>query len=151
MKKSVIFDFNRTLYNPDSNTLAKKTRWVLHILRRRGFSLFLVSRAAPSRYELIKHLGLETYFAKVVLAREKNLRLFERLTPAASVDRASSFVVGDRVRHEILIGNALGLHTIWFSSGLFASQKPRNKAEQPIHTVYELSEVLSIIRQKNLS
>lgn len=146
MKKIVIFDFNRTLYNPDSNALVKKTRWILHILHRRGFSLFLVSRAVSSRYELIKQLGLESYFSNVVLAREKNLRLFERLTPVANVDRTSSYVVGDRVEQEILIGNALGLRTIWFASGLFASQRPKNRAQQPMHTVYELPDVLSIIR-----
>ena len=62
MKKIIIFDFNRTLYDPDQQCLVADARLVLQALRERGFSLCLISRAAPSRKELITELGLDQYF-----------------------------------------------------------------------------------------
>ena len=53
-------------------------------------------------------------------------------------------VVGDRLKKEIKIGNKLGMKTIWFQSGKFASELPETEEEKPVHIITHLLEVLEI-------
>lgn len=145
MKKIIIFDFNRTLYDPDNNCLIYGARFVLRTLIRRGFLLYLVSRREKSRKELIENLGLEKYFSQVVIAKEKSKKDFQRITTGVAINLNLSFVVGDRVREEICIGNSLGMRTVWVMAGKFAHEKPKKKIEQPTYTVPTLRDVLSVI------
>lgn len=145
MKKIIIFDFNRTIYDPDNGCLISGARFVLRTLLRRGFSLYLVSRAGKSRRELIKNLGIGQYFSRAIIAKEKSKKDFERIVAPKVIERSLSFVVGDRVRKEISIGNLLGLKTVWLKSGKFANEKPRKKVERPTYTVRTFREIVSVI------
>ena len=144
MKKIVIFDLNRTLYDPDTACLVPGARFVLRVLLRRGFSLCLVSRAGRSRKKLIRELGIRKYFLRIVVSKEKGAKDFVRMVPRPAVRRAC-FVVGDRVRKEIRIGNALGFRTVWVQSGKFAAERPRLKMERPTYRVRTLRDVLSVV------
>lgn len=144
MKKIIIFDFNRTIYDPDNNALISGAGFVLQTLLRRGFSLYLISRAGKSRKELIENLGIGKYFFRIIVAKEKSKKDFERIATPMAINQNLSFVVGDRVRKEIRIGNSLGLQTIWFKSGKFADEKPRRKIEWPTYTVSFLRDILFI-------
>lgn len=144
MKRIVIFDFNRTLYDPDTARLVPGVRFVLRILLRRGFSLCLISRAGRPRKELIRGLGIEKYFLRVIAAKEKSVRDFERMVPQVAM-RRGCFVVGDRVKKEIRIGNSLGFRTVWVKSGKFADELPKAKVERPTYRVNTLRDVLSVI------
>ncbi|MEK7115878.1 MAG: HAD hydrolase-like protein [Patescibacteria group bacterium] len=144
MKKIIIFDFNRTLYDPDNNRLITGTRFVLRTLLRRGFVLYLVSRAGTSRRERIQTLGIDRYFFRIIVTKEKHKKDFERIV-SKTIERRSSFVVGDRVRKEIRIGNSLGVQTVWLNRGKFANEKPRNKLEQPTYKIRALREILSVV------
>lgn len=145
MKKIIIFDFNRTIYDPDNGCLISGARLVFRTLFRRGFSLYLVSRAGKSRTELIKNLRIGQYFSRVIIAKEKGKKDFERIVAPRAVERSLSFVIGDRTRKEISIGNSLGLQTVWLKAGKFANEKPRKKIERPTYTVGTLREILSIV------
>ncbi|HEY4476030.1 MAG TPA: HAD hydrolase-like protein [Candidatus Paceibacterota bacterium] len=145
MKKIIIFDFNRTMYDPDSKCLMRDARFVLRTLFRRGFSLYLISRAGKLRKEFIKNLGISEYFSRVIIAKEKSKKDFEQIAAPTAINRGLSFVVGDRVRKEIRIGNSLGLQTIWLRSGKFADEKPRAKSEWPTYIVSSLRDILSIV------
>lgn len=143
--KIVIFDFNRTLYDPDAKGLVRGTRLVLRTLTKRGFILYLVSRG-NSRQALIKSLGIGSYFKEIIVSREKSKQDFEKITQQRNLDLASSFVIGDRARQEIKFGKYLGLKTIWIREGKFALEPPRRKDENPDFTVNELKSVLELIR-----
>ena len=145
MKKIIIFDFNRTLYDPDNGCLIHGARFVLHTLIRRGFLLYLVSRAGQSRRELIECLGIGQYFLRIIIAKEKNKKDFQKIIKGGGINLSLSFVVGDRVKKEICIGNFLGMQTVWVSAGKFAQEKPKKKIEKPTYTVRALRDVLSVI------
>jgi len=146
MKKIIIFDFNRTIYDPDKNCLAPYVKFILRILIRRGFTLYLISQANLSREDLIGNLGIKQYFSKIIITKNKSKKDFERIVALKLIDRNASFVIGDRTRKEIRIGNSLGLQTIWFKAGKFANEKPRTKNEQPKYAVRKLKDVLKIIK-----
>lgn len=145
MKKVVIFDFNRTIYDPEAGRLVKNARFTLRTLLRRGFYLYLISYAGESRRRLIKNLNIDQYFRRVMVTRTKSKKDFERIVNSRSVICSSSFVIGDRVRKEIKIGNLLGMQTIWVRGGKFAKEFPRRLIERPTYAVIELKNILNIV------
>ena len=58
--------------------------------------------------------------------------------------KTNSFVIGDRVRYEIKIGNILGFQTIWLKLGKFSVEKPQSNEEKPDFTILSLKEILKI-------
>lgn len=145
MKKIIIFDFNRTIYDPDKKCLIPFSRFVLRTLLRRGFVLYLISRAETSSKKLIRDLGIRQYFSRIIVAEEKGKKDFSPIVAQKTVARDLSFVVGDRVRKEISIGNSLKLRTVWLKAGKFADEKPKKKIERPTCTVHALKDILSVI------
>ena len=144
MKKIIIFDFNRTLYDPDNNCLIFGARFVLRVLVRRGFLLYVVSSARQSRRQCIDDLGIGQYFAQIIITKEKCKKDFQKIIAREVIDRNLSFVIGDRVRKEISIGNTLGMQTIWVKAGKFSHEEPRRKIEQPTYIVRTLRDILSV-------
>ncbi|MBI3120014.1 MAG: HAD hydrolase-like protein [Candidatus Kerfeldbacteria bacterium] len=151
MNNIVILDFNRTIYDPGQQALIPGARFVLRTLLRRGFRLYLVSRAGTSRRNLIKSLGIEQYFSRIVVAKEKRKQDFMNIVRSRSIARDSSFIVGDRVQQEIRIGNELGLQTVWVKWGKFAKEVPQTQIEKPTYTVHTWKEVLNVIYKPLIS
>ena len=152
MKKIIIFDFNRTIYNPEAGTLFPEVGKVMNSLLKKEYQLFLLShigtssKKAKERKKIIYDLGLEKYFQEnIILTRNKSAEDFEKILAKSGVLAKSSFVVGDRVRKEIAFANTLGCRTIWLKKGRFAVETPRDKKEKPKHTVENLEEILEIL------
>lgn len=147
MKRIIIFDFNRTIYNPEIEKLAKDTKMVLAALVRRNFMLYLISRTgvSNSRKKLIDQLSIKRFFSRIILTGEKNLKDFRKLTRQKNIDFSRSFVIGDRIRQEITFGNILGLQTVWLQTGKFSNELPRNNKEQPKYTIQALKDILKIV------
>jgi len=146
MERLIIFDYNRTIYDPETSRLAPFAKRILQNLKGRGFRLALITHARDSRRELIHKQGLEKYFAEILITTGKSRKNFQYLLSAADVDKSQSYVVGDRVRQEIRIGNQLKLNTIWVKDGRFAEENPRSEIEVPTHTVRRLRDISKIIR-----
>ena len=144
MRKIIIFDFTRTIYDPDNDRIIPGTKFVLRTLLRRGFTLYLVSSAGRSRKKWIANL-IGEYFSGLVVKQEKTRKDFERLVMRKKVDRNMSFVIGDRRDIEINIGNSLGVQTIWINTAKFVDEKLTKRIERPTYTVRTLRDILSVI------
>ncbi len=144
MRKIIVFDFNRTIYDPERRQLLPDVNHVLKTAKERGYELHLISTANPSRAELIKSLGIAEYFMMVTITENK-AKEFSLLAADNDIDKAASFVVGDRVRGEISYGNQAGLQTIWLRAGKFAEELPVLSHEKPRYVVEKLIEVLNIL------
>lgn len=142
--KILVFDFYRTLYDPEKEGLEKSSKKVLKAFLKNGFELCLVSQGKERR-ELIENLNLEKCFSKILLSSEKSLEDFKKLV-TSEVKKKESFVVGDRVKKEIKFGNLLGLKTVWLKKGKFANELPSDPTEEPDFVIEELEEVLRIIK-----
>lgn len=118
---------------------------MLSELKKRGYALFLVSRTAPSRIELIRSFGLESFFDEICISDSKNARDFLRLAENGGVSKQNTYVIGDRVRGEIKIGNVLGLVTVWIRKGKFSDEVPKDNTEQPTHTVQNLDDIGALL------
>lgn len=145
MRKVIIFDFKRTVFDPGTGKLLPGTKSVLQILKNRGFNLYLISHGSFPR-GLIDSLGIGQFFTDVVISKKKSIKDFEKIVSSNKVDIDASFVVGDRIKSEIAFGNSLGFKTIWVKRGKFADEVPNDSGELPNATVRNIEGVLEIAR-----
>jgi len=142
--KAVIFDFNRTLYDPEQDKLIKGSSKVLNTLYKKT-KLALVTTETGERLGLIKQLGIEKFFNKILIVGEKDKKSFLACCDALGVQPQDAVVVGDRIKGEIAIGNKLGMVTIQFKNGIFADQLPENEGEKPKMVITKLVDLLKIL------
>jgi len=140
--KVVIFDFNRTIFDPEKKKLVWGAKKVLKTLKNQNFLLFLVSRGGRRRKKLIKESKIFSMFDKVFVVQNKK-QIFQELS--RKIDFSKVFVIGDRIKKEIFFGNILGAKTIWLRQGKFAKELPKRKDEKPKFIAKSLKEVLKII------
>ena len=141
MNKTIIFDFNRTLYDPDQEQLLPDAIDVVAALKTRGYTLHLISRGKEGRAKKISALPIYSYFDSVIVTDEKKLDDFKELFKNSE----ENFVIGDRIKREIYLGNCVGATTIWIKNGKFANELPSSKDEEPTYTVASPAEILSLL------
>ena len=148
MKKIIIFDFIRTLFDPDTNALVSDAQRVLQYAAQAGFTLCLISRReGGAREKRVQSLGITEYFDHLFFCDEKTREQFEEcIVAVGDIDRQRSFVVGDRIREEIVCGNACNFQTIWVRAGKFAEEMPRGREEQPTFCVARLEDTIPILQ-----
>jgi FMN phosphatase YigB (HAD superfamily) len=139
----IILDYNRTVFDPDTNALYPGTSEALSMLAS-NFDLFLVSTNKPERMQAIKDLGIEGFFKRIYFVDEKSDALFEEI--AGTQNSITIIVVGDSIRNEITIGNRLGYVTVRFKRGKFADEIPQNKDEHPDFEITALWELIAIFK-----
>jgi HAD superfamily phosphatase (TIGR01668 family) len=141
MFKGVIFDFNRTIYDPEKGSLTEGVCQLLEDLYLRK-KLCLISVGGREREQQIQDLEIEKYFVSTQVVHRKTQSHFRKCMQYMLLSAEEVVVVGDRVRSEIYIGNRLGMKTIWYESGIFRKELPRNKLEQPDYRITQLEEIL---------
>lgn len=137
----IIFDYNRTIYNPETGALYDGVLDLLADLSSRHV-LFLVSKLEPVRLGMIQELGIKDFFREVHFVEQKTPELFLKLADGDS----DVLVVGDRVRAEIMIGNMLGFNTVWTAQGLFGNEGPISDIELPKHKIDNILDLKEIIK-----
>ena len=145
MKKIIVFDFNRTLYDHPNQQLFAGVREMLAELCGHGFDLYLICQnRKPQRNALIEQQNILTFFKQVHIVP---IKLFDHFQQIATdeIDRAYSYVVGDFIKQEITFGNRLGFQTIWIKDDSLPNNFPVLPLEQPTHTIKLISEILDII------
>jgi ribonucleotide monophosphatase NagD (HAD superfamily) len=141
--KTIIFDWKRTLYDPENRCLIKGTIKLLKMLKRKNPSLILIGKGGEDMSQEVKRLKLENYFSTIVFKDKKDIEVFKSFV--SKNEPKSTVIVGDRVRSEIEIGNCLKATTIWIKQGKFANELPINEKQQPTFTVFSLSELNNLL------
>ena len=115
----IIFDYNRTLYNPDTRALYPGILELLGKLAKKHH-LYLVSREEFGREFQLDAFGLKPLFQRIMLIGTKTPEVFKTLVD----NHPDVLVVGDRVRDEIRIGRELRYRTVWLQQGFFQKEIP---------------------------
>lgn len=138
----VIFDWKRTLYDPDTQTLLPGVQHLLSMLHAQQIKTILVGKGSDEMYAEVDRLGVKNYFSAVIFQPEKkNLNIIKKYFPEEEL-----VVIGDRVRSEIALGNEMGAKTIWIKAGKFAYEDPIDSSQEPTYTatnIFEVEELLS--------
>ena len=147
MIKRIIFDFNRTLYIPELQKIPEETIQLLKNLKNMGFSLALISIREAKREDIINTYNLHSIFSILKFVDEKTINIFKETLQSLKCNPDEVIVVGDRIKSEIKIANALGIKTIWYKQGKFSKELPVEKIEFPNWTIDNLSKMISLIKK----
>lgn len=140
MKKLILCDWNRTLFDPELKRLYLDTRSFLNALKET--KLVLVSRMEADSENYMQKFGLTKYFSEV-LTGPKIESVF--LDIRKKYPAQNYWVVGDKVDSEIALGNECGYQTIRIKRGKFKDQISSKSSEIPDYEVNTLSEALQIL------
>ncbi len=139
MIKTIIFDWKRTLYDPDQKTLIAGAKNLLEFIKSKNIPMVLIGKGGDEMDEAVSRLGVKGYFKKIIFAEGmKDPRMF--MPYISGDDSKKTLFIGDRVRSELEIGKKLGVTTIWVKQGKFALEEPLNKDQKPKYTVSNLTD-----------
>lgn len=143
MIKTIIFDWKRTLYDPDTKSLMDGVLELLEFVKSKDISMILLGKGGDDMYEEVDKLKVRKYFKDIVFAQgDKDINVFKTFV---TTNPQETVFVGDRVRSELEIGNNLGAITIWVKQGKFATEDPENEYQEPIFTVKTLKDVQELL------
>src|SRR5665647_329455 len=128
--KIIIFDFLRTIYDPDRNNFIDDALIVLNDLRKENRIVLYTSKEGDSnRIEKLQELSMDKLFDNVCLVENKNSETMKEI--GLGYENKNVVVVGDRIKGEIKIGNQNGFVTVWFKNGKYANELPNKNDERP--------------------
>ncbi len=142
----IIFDWNRTLYDPETQALDSQALAVIQSLHEYGCSLYLISTDGKERRVEVSQFLSTEIFKKIFIVSEKSLdqfRAVKHLHPESEI-----WVVGDRIQKEIFLGKSAGMKTIWFQSGKFSKELPRSNKEEPDFKINTLGDLINLVPVK---
>lgn len=139
LQPAIIFDWKRTLYDPESRQTVPGAIELLDFLRQHNVQMALVGKGSQEMHSELDRLGMRGYFF-AVLYREGEKQ------PDWYVDSIPGFhsgmiFVGDKPDSEIQVGNRLGGYTIRIRQGEFAHEEPTTPEEQADYTLDSLLQV----------
>lgn len=142
--KNIIFDWKRTLYDPDTKELIAGAKELLELLNNKNVPMVLIGKGGDDMQEEVDRLGVDKYFQKIVFTQgEKDPNTF--LPFVSKEDPIRTVFIGDRVRSELEIGNKLGATTIWVKQGKFVTEEPESEDQKPDYTRTSLKECISLM------
>lgn len=137
----IIFDYNRTLFDPDIDDIYPGVFQMLEMLSE-DYELFLITRNEPSRRSRFEQLNIERFFKKILFVDEKTEDDFLSMVGKSK----NVFVVGDSVSDEIKIGNTLGLVTVRVKQGKFAAELPTSFQEEAKISINKITELTKVLK-----
>jgi FMN phosphatase YigB (HAD superfamily) len=139
---TVIFDLNRTLYDPETNGLLPGVHDLLETLQANSVEMHVISRKEPGREDILKAHGVEHYFGSITFVDDKTHELFADYVSSL---HGPVYVVGDYLHEEIRFGVQAKAKTIWLKRGKFSHLLPESEDDTPWKIVSELDEVAHLI------
>lgn len=146
MKKVIIFDFNRTIYNPENKELISGAFNVLtKIHSDKNNRLYLISRneGKEKREMILEQFGIKKYFKEIVFVDKKSVQLFKRIIKLEKVEKEQVYVIGDYLHEEIRYGNRCGVNTIWFRNGKFRNMKEECREDKPNKIITNIKDLIN--------
>jgi len=110
----LIFDFDYTLYNPDTKEMYDDSELVLGELKDQGHTLFVLIEGDVDKEIEIASLNIELFFEKVYYIEKMNEEPFNEIMSTYSHEK-TFYVVGDTLEKEIEIANTIGMTTLWYN------------------------------------
>ena len=143
MLRAIIFDFNKTLYNPNSGNLFPGVKDLLSDLKAQsGLTLALISYGGDYRVELIKGLGILSLFDWFKFVEEKSTEDFLEFSKKFQILPRSILVVGDMLEEEIKIAKFLTMKTAWIKNSFQGESSI--KPDYQLNSVSEIRELISL-------
>jgi FMN phosphatase YigB (HAD superfamily) len=145
--KAIMFDWGKTLYDSENNTLFPGTESVLQLLSTL-YVLVIVALASDGNIEKRMHLlrtyGIEKYFTAIYFSQKDKDALYTTALARLGLPAKDVAIVDDRVVRGIRWGNACGATTIWLKRGKFINEEPNKETGPPVYVISNLQEMCSL-------
>lgn len=141
MSRAVIFDFNRTLYDPESDALYEGVLAMLDELRTMR-RLILYSKKEGGREDLLTRLGIEAHFEAAYFVDSKTADSVRDILARHELATDECIIVGDVITSELAAGREVGLETVWLRHGKFANLF---RPFEPTHTTTTIAELRALL------
>lgn len=137
--KTIIFDWKRTLFNPDSSIPMDDAKNLLEAIKKLEHKMILIGKEKEGEdmNGALDNAGFRDYFDEVHFVPKKTKDMF------MAYDGGDVIAVGDRQLSELEIANQCGYTTVWFRNGKFKDEE--SKDYTPTHIVDNLMQVVSVI------
>ncbi len=143
--KIIIFDFLRTVYDPEKLEFLEDAVLVLEKLKTKNILILYTSREGDANREKnLEKLNLKKYFNQIVLVDKKKQEDLIKIFNQFNLAKEDILVVGDRIKSEIRLGNQTGFKTVWLKKGKYSTEEPEIKKEKPNFCIYGLKELLKL-------
>ncbi|OGZ00561.1 MAG: hypothetical protein A2946_02315 [Candidatus Liptonbacteria bacterium RIFCSPLOWO2_01_FULL_53_13] len=153
--KAIIFDWARTLYDPDDTKKEfPESEAVLTYCRDKGLRLAVVSLLSKQytpdttvamRTELIEASPLRKYFEIALVVEENKYKALDEAVARLGFPRSQILIVDDRTVRGVKYGNHRGHPTVWLQKGKFAGELPDGTTGEPTYTIHKLGELKNIL------
>ncbi len=148
MQKLIIFDWGRTLYDPETKDVFLGVPEMLRTLSNQ-YKLAIVCLATDGdfdrRKKIMKDSGVEELFSLILMAEGNKDLLYEKALSELGFVPKDVIIVDDRTLRGIRWGNANGATTVWVCKGKFSNELPNEETGEPDYTVTEVTELLGIL------
>lgn len=144
-KGAVVFDFNRTLFDPTVYALYNGVIPMLEELKRTR-RLMLFSKKGWDRHLLLDTLGISAYFDSTHFVEQKSSKVLQGILASHGLNAADCIIVGDMLSEEICAGQELGMRTVWFRQSRFRFMSSPDVSCVPHHTVHSIAELRELLR-----
>ncbi len=147
---AVIFDWGRTLWDPENEKLFPGVSELLRTLSAR-YDLFVVSLASKGeteisrRKKLMSELGIEPLFKDIVFVSEEKDEAYVSLFTRHGLLPSETVIVDDRIIRGISWGNSVGAMTVWFQNGKFKDELPDVKTGRPTHHIRDIRKLSELL------
>ena len=144
MIKAIIFDYYRTLYDPEEG-ISMATRNLMRELKEQGIILALITRNESAKKNIFSNSSHDFFSFVKTVEDDKKEEDFREVMKQINMKDEEILVVGDRIKKEITLGNKIGLKTVWLKKGLYATELPETKAEEPWKIIEDLQEIKQVL------
>lgn len=149
MIHSIVFDWKRTLYDPDDKRLIDGAKELLQLLKQHNIPMILIGKGGSDMYDEVERLGIKNFFKDILFQEgQKEISIFNPYI--SKTNSKSTFFIGDRIRSELEIGNSLQATTIWVKQGKFAAEEPLNDLQKPSYILHSLPELEKFLENQLL-
>jgi FMN phosphatase YigB (HAD superfamily) len=130
----VIFDLNRTLYDPERRALYAD--WTILKSLKQKSELWLWSVGDRNWDAVLGEFGTDGLFSKKIFPKKKSTADF-----IGVADQDSVYLVSDYFE-DIEIGNEMKFQTVWIRRGKFRNMQPRTKPKYVITRLIQLRNII---------
>lgn len=148
LTKAIIFDWGRTLHDPETDSLFEGVSELLKDLSSKYvLALVTLAKSEPPevRKKKIEESGVSQYFKLILAGGDDKDEMYEQVLVDLALDPSEIAIVDDRTVRGIAWGNRKGLFTIWLQKGKFASELPSAETGMPSQMIQDIGDLRKIL------
>lgn len=143
---AIVFDFNRTLFDPTVYGLYSGVVPMLEEVGSRK-KLILYSRKSWDRHHLLEKLGIQKFFDAAYYVEKKTPESLKEALEKHDLKPEECVVVGDMISDELCAGAEIGMKTVWFQQSRFGSIYGEGLGCVPQYTVHSIEELRELLKE----